>query len=96
MNVEEDRAMTAEEFGERATSMLDVVLNQGFERPIYFACVAIDGQVLKGTYGVDDRVVIDYPGETDMLTPIHILFVDCRGKAQHMTIEDQASRHILN
>jgi hypothetical protein len=88
--------MTAEEFGERATSMLEVVLAQGFERPIHFACIALDGRVLKGVYGIDDRVVIDYPGEVDLLTPIHILFADCRGKAQHMTIEDQESRHILN
>jgi hypothetical protein len=96
MQLGKDITMTVEEFGARATSMLDVVLAQGFERPIYFVCIAIDGRVLKGTYGVDDRVLIDYPGEADMLTPIHILFVDCRGKAQHMTIEDQESRHKLN
>ncbi len=88
--------MIAEELADRISLMLDAVIEQGFERPLYFACIGVNGQTIEGSSDVDGNLQIKYPEEGTVPTPIHILMVDSPGRAAHLTIDPPQSEPMTN
>jgi hypothetical protein len=91
-------AMTSDNFREPCIEMINQLLAQGFERPIYFAAIAIDGMTTIGssetiTGSARPLVKTDSPSEpfAMYLRPINFLFVDPRGKVAHGAIDGSGS-----
>jgi hypothetical protein len=91
-------AMTSDDFREKCIEMINRILDQGFERPIYFAAIAIDGRTTIGssetiTGAVQPLVKNDTTlGPSIMyLPPINFLFVDPKGKVAHGVIDTSGS-----
>ena len=87
-------AMTSDDFREKCIEMINRILAQGFERPIYFAAIAIDGLTTIGssetvTGAAQPLVKTDATAGsfTTYLLPINILFVDPKGKVAHGVID---------
>jgi hypothetical protein len=97
--------MTADDFREQCTEMLNQLLGQGFTRPIYFAAIAIDGLTTSGSSETVTGVIqpLVKTGATAgaaamYLLPIHVLFVDPNGRVAHGVIHASGaiSYRILN
>jgi hypothetical protein len=94
-DVDEGRvAMTSDDFREKCIEMINRILAQGFERPIYFSATAIDGLTTIGssetvTGAAQPLVKTDaLAGSfTTYLLPINVLFVDPKGKVAHGVID---------
>jgi hypothetical protein len=93
-DVDEGRvAMTSDDFREKCIEMINRILAQGFERPIYFAAIAIDGLTTIGSSetvigAIQPLVKTAASGPLAMyLLPIHCLFVDPQGKVAHGVID---------
>jgi hypothetical protein len=84
-------AMTSDDFREQCIAMINQILDQGFEHPIYFAAVAIDGLTVVGsseTVTAPAQLMLATSGPFAMyLLPINFLFVDPKGKAAHGVID---------
>jgi hypothetical protein len=87
-------AMTSDDFREKCIEMINRILAQGFERPIYFAAIAIDGLTTIGssetvTGAAQPLVKTDAPSGSlaTYLLPINVLFVDPKGKVAHGVID---------
>jgi hypothetical protein len=78
--------MTPEAFLEQLHEIIEDLTRKGFQRPLFFACIAADGCTMPGSYGVDRRVVVTPPDQEELPLPINILFVDTTAKAQHVAI----------
>lgn len=86
--------MTADDFREKCIALINRLLAQGFERPIYFAAIDSNGLT---TIGSSETVTGDVPlgvktytmhGPLAMyLLPVHIMFVDPKGKVAHAMID---------
>jgi hypothetical protein len=85
--------------------MINRILAQGFERPIYFAAIAIDGLTTIGssetvTGAAQPLVKTDATAGslTVYLLPINVLFVDPKGKVAHGAINGSGavSSRVLN
>jgi hypothetical protein len=50
--------MIAEAFTEKLHEIIEHLMRTGFERPLFFACIAADGCTMTGSYGMDHRVVV--------------------------------------
>jgi hypothetical protein len=80
------RTVTPEAFLEQLQEIIEDLTRKGFQRPLFFACMAADGCTLPGSYGIDRRVVVTSPDQEELPLPINILFVDTTAKAQHVAI----------
>jgi hypothetical protein len=98
-------AMTSDDFREKCIEMINRILAQGFERPIYFAAIAIDGLTTIGssetvTGAAQPLVKTDATAGslTMYLLPINVLFVDPKGKVAHGVIDGSGavSCRVLN
>jgi hypothetical protein len=95
-------AMTSDDFREQCVEMINQILDQGFEHPIYFTAIAIDGRTTIGsseTISGPVQLMLATSGPVAFyLMPINFLFVDPEGRVAHGVIngEDSVSCSILN
>jgi hypothetical protein len=78
--------MTSEAFVERLQQIIEDLTRKGYQRPLFFACIAADGCTMTGSYGLDRRVVVTHSDQEELPLPLNILFVDTSAKAQHVAI----------
>lgn len=78
--------MTPEAFSEKLQEIIEDLTRKGFQRPLFFACIAADGCTMTGSHGMDNRVVVTHPAREELPLPINLLFVDTTAKAQHVAI----------
>jgi hypothetical protein len=78
--------MTPAAFLEKLHEISEDLTRKGFQRPLFFACIAADGCTLTGSYGLESRVVVTHPAQEELPLPIHLLFVDATVKAQHVAL----------
>jgi hypothetical protein len=78
--------MTPEAFSEKLQEIIEDLTRKGFQRPLFFACIAADGCTMTGSCGRDYRVVVTHPAQEELPLPINLLFVDTTAKAQHVAI----------
>ena len=78
--------MIPEVFTEKLHEIIEHLMRTGFERPLFFACIAADGCTMTGSYGMDHRVVVTPPAQVELPLPINVLFVDHSAKARHIAI----------
>jgi hypothetical protein len=86
--------MMSDDFREHCIELINRMLTQGFERPIYFVAVTTDGSTTVGssetvTGSVQPLVKTDATSGPFALylLPVHCLFVDPQGKVAHGVIE---------
>jgi hypothetical protein len=83
--------MTADDFRAQCTALLNQLLEQGFQRPIVFAAIAMDGLTTSGSsetvtgtvpplVKTDDRS----GAQAIYVLPIHVLCVDPKGKGAYI------------
>jgi hypothetical protein len=95
--------MTSDDLRDQCITMINQLLTQGCERPIYFTAVAIDGLTTIGSSetvigAIQPLVKTAASGPFAMyLLPIHCLFVDPQGKVAHGVIDGSGavSRRVL-
>jgi hypothetical protein len=80
------QAMTPDAFLEKLQEILEDLTRKGFQRPLFFACIAADGCTMTGSHGRADRVVVTHPAQEELPLPINLLFVDTLAKALHVAI----------
>jgi hypothetical protein len=75
------------------TECLTVLLQHHFEPPLYFTCLSGNGMMVYGCYsavpGQEDlhcEIRASIGSEEAFLVPIHILFVDQRGRAARVVL----------
>jgi hypothetical protein len=78
--------MTPDAFIEKLQEIIEDLTRKGFQRPLFFACIAADGCTMPGSYGSDRRVVVTPPAQAELSLPINMLFVDTTAQAQHVAI----------
>jgi hypothetical protein len=78
--------MTPEAFLEKLHEIIEDLTRKGFQRPLFFTCIAADGCTLTGSYGIDRRVVVTHPAQAALILPLNLLFVDTTAKAHHVAI----------
>jgi hypothetical protein len=83
--------MTSDDVREKCIAMINRLLDQGFQHPIYFSAIAIDGLTLIGssetvTSVAQPLVATSGPFPLHLL-PIHVLLIDPKGKVAHGVIE---------
>jgi len=83
--------MTSDDVREKCIEMINGLLDQRFQRPIYFSAIAIDGLTIIGssetvTGAVQSQVATSGPFALHLL-PIHVLFVDPTGQVAHGVID---------
>ena len=72
------------------------LLNHGFEMPIHFAAVGVDGSVVAGTYipsprgggAFDCQITLQSEGKS-LGPPINIMYVDRRGESALIVVRQQ-------
>jgi hypothetical protein len=77
------------------------LLDHGFEMPIHFAAVGVDGSVVAGTYspsgrggaGVDCQITLQTEDKS-LSPPVNIMFVDRRGESAVIVVRQQTESHI--
>jgi hypothetical protein len=88
--------MTPDAFVENLHEIIEGLTRKGFQRPLFFACIAADGCMIPGSYGLDSRVVVTRPDRAELPLPINILFVDRTAKARHVAVshanDEEAAR----
>ena len=93
--------MTSDDVREKCIEMINQLLDQGFQRPIFFSAIAIDGLTIVGSSetvtGAALPLVATFGPFTLHLVPIHVLFVDPQGKVAHGVIDGPGavSCHVL-
>jgi hypothetical protein len=90
--------MTSEDFRETCIALLNQLLDQGFQHPIYFAAIAMDGLTTSGSSETVTGAVqpLEKTGTTSgarimYLLPVNVLFVDPRGQVAHGVIHGPGS-----
>jgi len=79
---------------EKLRQVLETLISTGYEMPIRFALISVNGVILAGHFelsgngaAVDTRFVAEhFPNETGMCLPINIMFTDSRGEATRVHI----------
>jgi hypothetical protein len=84
--------MTPDAFVENLREIIEDLTRKGFQRPLFFACIAADGCTIPGSYSLDRQVVVTHPDQGELPLPINILFVDTTAKAQHVAISHANDR----
>ena len=83
-------AMTSDDVREKCIEMINQLLDQEFQRPIFFSAIAIDGLTIVGSSetvtGTALPLVATSGPFTLHLVPIHVLFVNPQGKVAHGVI----------
>jgi hypothetical protein len=101
---ERHAAMTTDDFREYGTALINQLLAQGFERPITFTAIASDGlttagssETITGTVLSGEKTTAPPGAFARYLLPIHLLFVDAKGRVAHGVIgtSGTSSVHIL-
>jgi hypothetical protein len=96
--------MTTDDFREYGTALINQLLAQGFERPITFTAIASDGlttagssETITGTVLSGEKTTAPPGAFARYLLPIHLLFVDAKGRVAHGVIgtSGTSSVHIL-
>jgi hypothetical protein len=87
----EQAAMTSDAVREKCLEMINRLLDQGFERPIFFSAIDIDGLTTTGssetvTSAAQPLVATSGPF-TMYLPPINVLLVDPKGRVAHGVID---------
>jgi hypothetical protein len=79
--------MTSDDFQEQCIEMINRLLARGFELPIYFSAIAIDGLTTNGSSEtIADPIQLMVAASSPLpiyLPPINCLFVDPKGKVAH-------------
>jgi hypothetical protein len=78
--------MTPDAFIEKLHEIIEDLTRKGFQRPLFFACIAADGCTIPGSYSLDRQLVVTHPDQDELPLPINILFVDATANAQHVAI----------
>jgi hypothetical protein len=85
--------MTTADFREYGTALINELLTQGFERPITFTAIACDGlttagssETITGTVLSGEKTTAPPGAFARYLLPIHLLFVDAKGRVAHGVI----------
>jgi hypothetical protein len=88
----------SEGFRETCITLLNQLLNQGFQHPVYFAAIAMDGLTTSGSSETVTGAVqpLEKTGSTSgarvmYLLPVNVLFVDPRGQVAHGVIHGLGS-----
>ena len=75
--------LTSDDFRKQCIKMIDCILSLGFEEPIYFTAIAIDGRTTIGfseTIGDPPQPMVASASPfTLYLPPINVLFLDPKG-----------------
>jgi hypothetical protein len=86
--------MTTHDFGEHGSTLINQLLTQGFERPITFTAIASDGlttagssETITGTVLSGEKTTAPPGAFARYLLPIHLLFVDVRGRVAYGVID---------
>jgi hypothetical protein len=86
--------MTTHDFGEHGSALINQLLTQGFERPITFTAIASDGlttagssETITGTVLSGEKTTAPPGAFARYLLPIHLLFVDVRGRVAYGVID---------
>jgi hypothetical protein len=83
--------MTSDDVREKCLEMINRILDQGFQRPIYFCAIAIDGLTLIGSSetvtGIAQPLVATSGPFAMHLLPINVLLVDPNGRVAHSVID---------
>jgi hypothetical protein len=87
---EEQAAMTSDAVREKCLEMINRLLDQGFERPIFFSAIDIDGLTTIGsseTVTSAAQPLVATSGPFTMYLPsINVLLVDPKGRVAHGVI----------
>jgi hypothetical protein len=85
--------MTTDDFREHCMALINQLLAQGFERPITLAAIASDGlttagssETITGTVLSGEKTTAPPGTFARYLLPIHLLFVDAKGRVAHGVI----------
>jgi hypothetical protein len=72
---------------------LESLLNEGFDLPMQFAAIAVNGSSINGSYEPDDegglkpKITAQSFEAAGFQLPINIMFVDALGRMAHLVIE---------
>jgi hypothetical protein len=93
--------MTTNDFREHCIALINQLLAQGFERPIALAAIASDGlttagssETITGTILSEVKTTAPPDSFARYLLPIHILFVDARGRVAHGVISHSGAASV--
>ena len=81
----------------RLAECLTHILEVGFQAPLYFAAIGINGAAVTGRYrqvsdgSLDCDILTDHMPDGQMLLPINIMFTDSRGEASRVVIAQHQS-----
>jgi len=74
---------------------IEALLVHGFELPLYFTCMSVNGMMVYGCYtegegedGLHCDIRASYGSEEGFVIPLNIMFVDQRGKAARVVLRD--------
>jgi hypothetical protein len=93
--------MTTHDFGEYGSALINDLLAQGFERPITLAAIAGNGlttagssETITGTVLSEVKTSAPAGAFARYLLPIHVLFVDVRGRVAYGVIDQSGSASV--
>lgn len=93
--------MTTHDFGEHGSALINQLLTQGFERPITLAAIASNGlttagssETITGTVLSEVKTSAPAGAFARYLLPIHVLFVDVRGRVAYGVIDQSGSASV--
>ena len=82
---------------------LNTLINQGFEPPIYFTAISPNGsmgfgryEVVEGEEGLRCDILAEHTPEKLFTFPINIMYVDKRGVAKIVNVDDTGIPQIIN
>jgi hypothetical protein len=87
--------MTPDAFVENLHEIIEDLTRKGFQRPLFFACIAADGCTVPGSYSLDRQLVVTHPDQGELALPINILFVDTMARAQHVAVSQANEREAV-
>jgi hypothetical protein len=78
-------------------SSIQQLLDRGFEMPIHFAAVGVNGCVVAGTYrtspqggGFECEITISASDPNGLTAPVNIMYVDQRGESAIVVLRNTA------
>ncbi len=84
-------------------TLVDMLLEHGFEPPFYFAAIAINGSMILGSYkpieGSDDldcEFIAWHCPDGSFTAPLNIMFVDRNGEAARAVLHPSGEPEIIH
>jgi hypothetical protein len=84
------------------THCITELLTRGFEPPLYFTFVAVDGAMVYGRYaglqgaeGMECDILATHSPESVLAPPLHLMIVDHRGEAARIFLAASGEIHLF-